>query len=96
MVKYTEEEEFIINELKRYVPVTEYKLNNWRIIINRKETVKENLFKYSLANMDLYFDDEMIIQEYDKVHIIDNIVYYDFNKDNDGGGTYTKIGEVDD
>ena len=93
MVKYTPYEEFIISELQRYLPIREYPLNDWKVIISRVEEVEDNVFKYSLSSMDLYFDDEMIILEYGNVHIIDGSVYYDFN-DNEGSGTFTKIGEV--
>ena len=94
MVEYTTYEEFIINELKKYVPVREYDLNDWKIIIKRVEEVEEGIFKYSLSSMDLYFDDEMYILEYGNTHIINGEVYYDFSSDTDCSGTYVKIGEV--
>ena len=95
MVEYTPDELLIIGELKRYVHPQDYNLNDWKIIISRVETIKPNLYKYHTNKMDLYFDDELYIQEYDKVHIIDGKVFYDFNEDSSqGSGTYTYIGEV--
>ena len=90
MVEYTPDELLIIGELKRYVHPQDYNLNDWKTIISRVERVKPNLYKYHTNKMDLYFDDELYIQEYDKVHIIDGKVFYDFNEDSSqGSGTYT-------
>lgn len=91
---YNEYEEFVINELSKYVHYN-YDLD-WKVIISRREKVEDNIFKYTVNGMDLYFDDEMFIVEYGKVHIIDGEVFYDFNESSDSmiSGTYTKIGEV--
>lgn len=94
MTEYTDDDLIIINELKKYVPSKEYDLNNWKIIIGRVEEVKEGIFKYPTATMDLYFDDEMLIVEYGDVHIINDEVYYDFGSDSNGSGTYEKIGRI--
>lgn len=95
MVEYSDDELLVIGELKRYVRPIDYDLNNWKIILSRVEEVKPNVFKYPTATMDLYFDGEMYIVEYGKVHIFDRKVFYDFNEDSTkGSGTYTYIGEV--
>lgn len=93
MITYTADEELTIRELKRYVPPNEYELNDWRTILDRVEEVKPNVFKYRLYNMELYFDDEMLIVEYGNVHINGNEVYYAFDYGTDGSGTYEYIGE---
>lgn len=94
MVEYDDFELLKISELKRYVRPKDYDLNNWKIILNRAVEVKPNLFEYKTNKLTLYFDDEMYIQEYGRVHIIDNGVYYDFNDSNEGAGTWIYLGEV--
>lgn len=94
MVEYTDEELLIIGELKRYVPPKDYGLNDWRTIISRVEEVKPNVFKYHLHDRDIYLDYELFIVAYDKVHIIKDEVYYDFNTSEENSGTYTYIGKV--
>ena len=92
MATYTADEELVIRELKKYVPPHEYELNDWRTILSRVERVKPNLYKYRLCNMELYFDDEMLIVEYGNVHIMDDKVYYAFDYGGEGSGTYEYIG----
>lgn len=92
MATLTEDEKLVIRELKKYVPPHEHELNNWVVILERVERVKPNLYKYRLYNMELYFDDEMLIVEYGNVHIKGDEVYYAFDYGDEGSGTYEYIG----
>ena len=94
MSEYSEDEKLVIRELKKYVRPQEHELNNWGVILERVEHIEPNIYKYKLYNMELYFDDEMILVEYGNVHIINGKAYYDYGYNNNGSGTYEYIGDV--
>ena len=89
--------EYIKTILKYYTPTEYEELNDYNTIIERVSLVKDNINHFHLAFMDLYFNDNMTILEYGNVHIIDDLVYYDFN-DYSGeieiAGTFTLLGKV--
>lgn len=68
----------IINALKQYIPSKYLGDVDWNVIISRSEKIKPNLTKYRVNNIDFYLDDELYPKEYGKVHIIDNMIFYDF------------------
>ena len=86
----------ILTALKYYVPRKYWKLNNWKVIINREEEVEEDVFKYKCSFFTLYFNSKLEPLTYGKQYVIDNQVFYDRNKDSSlGAGTYTLLGEFD-
>ena len=92
---FTKTTDEIISILKDYVPVEDWDLNDFETIVSRATEVKTGVFKFTLSFMNLYFNKDMKPLEYDKQHIIDGMVFYDFNdEDIDGAGTYTYLGDL--
>lgn len=68
-----------VDKIKQYVLPKHYDLINWKIILNRVTKVKDNLFLYDLGVMKLYLDNNLDVVDYDRCHIINNQLWYDFN-----------------
>ena len=72
----------IIEILEYYVPDKWHNLNNWDIILSRAEWVDDNLVLFKCSFLDLYFDKDMVIQNYDNVVVYDDRVYYNIMETN--------------
>ena len=94
-MSFTKTTDEIISILKKYVPVENWELNDFETVVERATEVKTGVFKFTLSFMNLYFDKDMKPVSYDKQHIIDDMLFYDFNDDNTvGAGTYTYLGDL--
>lgn len=69
----------IIKILKYYVPNKWHDLNNWYIILSRATWINKDLVLFKCSFLELYFNKDMIIQEYGNIKIIDNEVFYDIS-----------------
>lgn len=67
----------IISVLKYYVPNRWHDLNNWSIILERCKQISSSLFLFKCSYLELFFDKNMVIQEFGNVLIINNKVYYE-------------------
>ena len=88
------DDEEIKSMLKHYVPSKWHNLNNWDILISREKELSDDLNLISCSFMDLFFDNNGFPVNYGDVHIVGDDVYYDFNSDDLGSGTYTLLGEI--
>lgn len=76
----TYDESLKVSAIKRYVLPKHYNLINWQYVFKNKIKVADNIYKYPLGIMDLYLNEKLEIQNYDRCHIInDNEFWYDFN-----------------
>ena len=78
--------------LSDYHHITDY----YKVIDNRTELTvnNETVYKYKCPCQTIYLDSENYAITYDKQYVIEDMYYYDFNKEHspDLPGTYTEIG----
>ena len=75
------EESLKVDAIKQYVLPKHYDLINWKYVFKNVSQVRENVYKYPLGIMDLYLNENLEIQNYDRCHIInEDEFWYDFNK----------------
>ena len=77
----SEDDKLIIQTLRKYIPLKYCEDIDWNTVLSRKEQVKKGVYKYKINDINFYLDEELNPVEYDKVHIIDNKIYYDFDLD---------------
>ena len=71
----------VVDALKEYIPYKYLGNVDWNEVLARREEVKPNVYKYVINGIEFYLDEWLEPVEYGKVHIIDNAIYYDFERD---------------
>lgn len=84
----------LINILKHYVPSKWWDLNKWEIIINRRIRVSDDVFMFPCSFMNVFLNSDGSPVSYMDFHVVDDGVYYDFNKSSDGAGTYVFLNNI--